>query len=50
MWSHHMVKCIPEAVSMILPPLRSLPRDGLVFIIISDAYFTAKKHLMESDY
>lgn len=36
---------IPEAVNIILPPLRALPLEGLVCIIACDPCFTARKHL-----
>lgn len=35
----------PDAVRMMLPPLSSLPREGLVLIIHGWAYLIAKKHL-----
>ena len=33
---------------MMLPPLKSLPREGLTFFIASEPYLTANKHLIEA--
>ena len=38
----------PDAVNMMLPPLKSLPREGLVLFMASEPYLTAKRHLRDS--